>query len=179
MVAMAKTVARVLSAWLAGLSEHQILMEGSISEIAAAMKKKRIVTITRDPSTKEGTFGTLKAGCFECYTLEPEWLNNERGFSCIPVGEYECAPVLSNKFGAVYGIKTDHIKRDNVLIHAGNFGATLPGKSDTEGCIMLGRAIGEIAKQRALLSSKDALKAFMDEMEGESFTLRITWKEAK
>lgn len=177
MGAMVKTVARFISAWLAGVHKHKILMEGSIGEIAAAMKKKRQVTIVRDPSAKEGTFGKLTAGCFECYTLEPEWLDNKKEISCIPVGKYDCAMLVSNKFGAVYGI-SNVPGRENILYHAGNYAYTHPGKSDTNGCILLGRAIGEIAGQKALLSSKDALHAFMAEMDSEDFEVTIKWKEA-
>lgn len=174
---MAESLAHKIRRWMARYFYHEVLMEGSISDIAAAMKKKRVVTISRDNSSKDGTFGVLRADFFQCYTLEPEWLNNERGFSCIPDGEYECEIVDSPKYGRVYGLKTSHINRDNVLTHWGNFAATAPGKTNTEGCVLLGRAIGEIAKQRALLSSRDAFTAFMAEMDSEPFVLKIEWRE--
>lgn len=152
-------------------------MEGSIGELRDAMTKKRVVTIKRDPSAPSGTFGVLTLGDsgFSCYTGEIQWLNNERGYSCIPEGTYECAVANSPKFGSVYHL-VEVPGRSDILIHHGNFvgdwGVSL--KSDSEGCILLGRAIGEIAGQKALLSSKDALRAFTSEMDGAPFTLVIT-----
>lgn len=164
----------------AGLSGFRV--EGSIGEIRDAMNKKRAVTIKRDPSAPDGTFGVLTVGDsgFSCYTGEIQWLNNERGFSCIPEGSYECAVANSPKFGAVYHL-VEVPGRSEILIHKGNYvgdwGRGL--KSDSEGCILLGRAIGEIAGQKALLSSRDALLAFMAEMENEPFTLKIVNGEKK
>ena len=48
-------------------------------------------------------------------------------------------------------------------------------KANSEGCPVLGNAIGEIAGQRAVLSSRDALVRFMDDLEGEPFILNVIW----
>ena len=154
--------------------DDQVLMEGSISEIAAAMKAIRKCYIETYETSDEGTFSILKTGAgFECHIGEPPWRRNERGFSCIPSGIYECALVDSEKFGTVYGVSVPG--RDFILIHAGNYcgDTTKKFKSDTEGCLMPGRAIVKMAGQLAVRSSKDALAAFMAEMDGEDFLLIV------
>lgn len=133
----------------------------------------RKVTIVRDPSTTLGTFGVLTAGKFSCYSLELNDHANAVGKSCIPAGTYQCALWDSPKFGMVYRL-ADVPGRSDILIHKGNFAADEGhGKSDIEGCILLGNAIGEIAGQKALLSSKDAVARFESEMEGHPFILEI------
>ena len=149
-------------------------MEGSISEIRDAMKKKRIVYLDTYETSDQGTFSRLRTGAgFECYAGELPWRDNAHTFSCIKGGDHECAMVISNRFGAVYGVKAEG--RDHVLIHKGNSCGDVNKKlkADIEGCILLGRAVGEIGGQKALLSSRDAFEAFMAEMGGEDFILRI------
>ena len=134
------------------------------------MRKVRIV---RDPSTPLGTTGVLTAGTFTCYSLEPNDHDNKVDISCIPIGVYKCELRDSPKFGLCYHI-LDVPGRTNVLCHRGNFGADEGhGKTDTNGCVMLGNAIGSIAGQLALLSSKDAVARFESELEGEPFELTI------
>ena len=138
------------------------------------MRKVRIV---RDAPSPLGTFGVLSVvdSGFSCYSGELNWHDNKTGISCIPVGIYKCVIGDSPKFGKVYGV----LKvpgRTEILLHYGNFCADDGvGKRDIEGCVLLGNAIGEIAKQKALLSSKDALMRFHAEMEGEPFELSIEW----
>ena len=135
----------------------------------------RSATLTRDPSSDEGTFGTFKADYgLELYSGELPDRANAPNRSSIPVGKYICRKMPSPKFGSCYHV-LDVPGRMDVLIHAGNFcGDTEKSlRSDVEGCIMLGRAIGELSGQRALLSSKDALKAFDLYMNHEEFELVI------
>lgn len=135
----------------------------------------RRVILKRDPSELSGTFGVITAGMFSAYSLELPWKENRAMVSCIPFGEYDCSIIESPKFGKVYTVK-DVPGRTHVLIHKGNFaGDTERGlKSDVEGCILIGNAIGEIGGQRALLASRDAFTRFMEEMGGEPFRLIIT-----
>ena len=135
----------------------------------------RKVTICRTESDQNGTFGTLTTDSgFSCYTGELPNKNNAPDISCIPAGTYQCALRPSVKHGTCYGVD-DVPNRTDVEIHAGNFcGDVSAGlKTDVLGCIILGRAIGEIGNQKALLSSKDALQAFMADLNGEAFTLTI------
>ena len=134
----------------------------------------RSVDIVRDPPSHHGTFGLLTAGTFYCYSLELNDHGNVVGKSCIPTGTYPAELHESPKFGKVYRLK-DVPGRTEILIHHGNYGADEGyGKSDTDGCILLGNAIGEIAGQKALLASRDALARFMHELDGEPFDLTIT-----
>lgn len=136
------------------------------------MRKVRIV---RDAPGPLGTFGTLTVGTFSCYTGELNWHDNKPNISCIPNGVYKCDLWDSPKFAMVYRL-ADVPGRTNCLIHKGNFLADEGfGKRDTEGCILLGNAVGEIAGQKALLSSRDAVARFESEMEGESFELTVEW----
>ncbi len=136
----------------------------------------RTVKIVRDTSTPLGTPGVLTTGTFSCYTLELNWHENKTGISCIPSAAYKCQIGDSPKFGRVYQIMGVP-GRDRVLIHCGNFAADAGhGKSDVEGCVLLGNALGEIAGQFALLGSKDGLARFMAEMNGEPFELSIESK---
>ena len=156
-------------AWIAfGIKPRRVTMADS--------KPMRKVKIVRDPSTVHGTFGVLTAGLLSVYSLELADHGNEPNKSCIPLGVYQCKIVESPKFGKVYEI-TNVPNRTNVLIHKGNYGADEGhGKSDIEGCVLVGNAIGEIAGQPALLSSKDAFTRFMYEMDSEPFELTIEKK---
>lgn len=109
-----------------------------------------------------------------CFTGELPWNDNKPDISCIPVGIYQCKVVESEKFGVVYSIQ-EVPGRTDILIHAGNFaGVKTKGyKSDIEGCILLGRAIGDISGQKALKNSKETLKTFMLDRQGQDFELTI------
>lgn len=129
----------------------------------------RTVTLQRikSESGPQGTFGKLSTGTFECYTGElPE---------PIPAGKYRSdfveSPRLKVKRYRLAGVPG----HDGILLHGGNFcGDTKLGfKSDSEGCILLGNAIAELAGQKALLSSKDALARFESDLEGKPFDLVI------
>jgi len=135
----------------------------------------RKVTITRTETDESGTFGKLATDSgFECYTGELPQKNNLPDVSCIPAGNYGCAMRLSTKHGMCYGVENVP-NRTDVEIHAGNFcGDVSAGlKTDVLGCIILGRAIGEIGNQKAILSSRDALQAFQNDLAGEAFALTI------
>lgn len=137
-------------------------------------KAVREATLVRDPSEDTGTFGILKIGMFSCYSLELPWRNNAQEISCIPPGKYKCRMINSPKFGYVYEV-CEVPNRTHILFHSGNTAGdvSLGLKSDSNGCILVGNAIGDIDGQRALLNSKDALKRFMSEAGGEFFLLSI------
>lgn len=115
------------------------------------------------------TFGFIDTGERVYYTLELPWLNNARNMSCIPEGEYQCDYIPSSssgKYRSVYHVK-DVQDRSGILIHAGN----LP--EQTKGCILLGKRIGRLKSQSAVLNSRTALREFVRDMNSESFTLRV------
>ena len=141
----------------------------------------RKVRLVRDPSQDTGTNGVLTTDSgLRLYSLEPPDRGNKVGMSCIPLGVYECVLGDFPKHGKCYevrGVKD----RTQILAHAGNFGGdtTLGYRTDTEGCILLGNAMGDVydpkggKKQAGILGSKDALSRFEADMEGEPFTLEI------
>jgi hypothetical protein len=114
------------------------------------------VTLLRLNEFAHSTPGVLHInGAPSFMTLEPPWLDNARGFSCVPDGRYRCVRVESPSFGdtwEVIGIPD----RSAILFHAGNTA------SDTEGCIVVGDTFGWIAPYFAVLNSRKAFKRFME-----------------
>ena len=96
--------------------------------------------VVRDPSTPEGTLGTLycyvnDAMVYKCHTLEdPTRPNGVKvwGDTAIPKGKYEVGIRFSNRFQkrlpSVSGVEGFQ----GILLHSGN------DKQDTHGCILLG-----------------------------------------
>lgn len=131
--------------------------------------------LERLESTDEGTFGFLELPNSKVlYTLELPDHGNKPRVSCIPKGSYNCKIVNSPKFGHVYGVQNVP-NRSAILIHTGNYGGDINKgfKSDIQGCILLGKQRGNLNGQQAVLSSKKALAEFMQEMDGQPFTLEI------
>lgn len=125
-------------------------------------------TLVRDESTDEGTFGmlTLEGGP-TLRSTELPWRDNATGASCIPTGLYRVEIVTSPKFGRVYGVR-DVPGRQNILIHAANFGGDRGQGwfSELLGCIAPAKSVGMLtnpngATQRAGIASKDALASLM------------------
>jgi Family of unknown function (DUF5675) len=93
------------------------------------------VILNRQPSTSEGTFGSLSTDNFNCCTLELPWLNDLPDVSCIPPGSYTCnwrfSPSHNRNIYHVDGVEG----RTAVEIHSGN---TI---YDIKGCLLLGAEI--------------------------------------
>lgn len=93
--------------------------------------------VVRDPVSliPGGTTGRLLADTFECVTLEPPWLGNEKNVSSIPVGRYEVAMEYSNHFRK----QMPHVQavpgRTDIMFHALNF------PNQTKGCIGTGTVV--------------------------------------
>ena len=134
------------------------------------------ITLTRNASQmgKNGTYGKIEAGTFKCNTMEP---SPNADHPCIPKGSYRCTLGLSPRFyeahadygfgrGMVYQVL--HVPgRDHILIHPANW------PSQLQGCIALGSAVASVEGYTGLLSSRAAVKAFMEAMKGEDFILNI------
>lgn len=140
----------------------------------------KLATLQREPSSDEGTYGTLRFDGQQVYTIELPWRDNQRQVSCIPPGRYECAIVNSPKFGRVYEVK-DVPGRSAVLIHSANLAGDLTKGWTTQlqGCIAPGERRGTMINasgkmQRAVLVSRPALRRFMQWASDEPFTLEIT-----
>jgi len=140
----------------------------------------KLATLQREPSSDEGTYGTLRFDGQQVYTIELPWRDNQRQISCIPPGRYECAIVGSPKFGRVYEVKNVP-GRSAVLIHSANLAGDLTKGWTTQlqGCIAPGERRGTMINvsgkmQRAVLVSRPALRRFMQWAGDEPFTLEIT-----
>jgi hypothetical protein len=134
-----------------------------------------IIYIKREWTSSHGTEGLLIAPEFSCYTLELPWKDNQTSISCIPPGEYNCEIRNSSKFGLIYWVKNVP-EREFILIHAGNFAGDISKglRSNVSGCILLGKLMGFIQGQRAVLNSRIAVKEFMEKINYKPFILKIT-----
>lgn len=138
-------------------------------------------TLTRQPSSVEGTFGKLVLDDgWECVTGELPDDNNLPDFSCIPDGTYQCMLAFSPHFNTSLFHLRGVPNRSSVEIHAGNWcGDKRQGfRSDVEGCIILGKTTGTLDNQKAILASKAALEEFMRNIGNDVCELTIEWGNA-
>lgn len=137
----------------------------------------RKATLTRTKTGDSGTFGLLQTDSgYSCYTGELPWRQNKSDISCIPAGVYIVQRITSPKHGPCYLI-TDVPKRTMTEIHKGNWcGDISKGlKTDVEGCILTGNALGILAGQDCVINSKDALERLEADLESLPFQLTIIW----
>ena len=128
-----------------------------------------IVNLKRGYMTNQVTLGMLQIDCVDhnpIYTLENPWLNNEPYISCIPSGEYQCAPYSSPKYPNVYEV-LDVEDRSYILFHWGNY------EENTSGCILLGLGSTMMNNQPAIQKSRNAVDLFRNIIGDNEFTLRI------
>ena len=90
---------------------------------------------------------------FSCKTLELPYVMNLSGISCIPKGNYTVVPRYSEKYKNHYHVLDVH-NRTHILIHVGNY------KTQTEGCILIGKSFAYINNDELLdiSSSRKTLK---------------------
>lgn len=128
----------------------------------------RKATLTRSPSTDQGTFGRLVLDDGTAFhSLELPWRDNARGVSCIPAGSYLFRKVDSPKHGACY-MGVDIPRRSAIEIHSANYaGDVRKGyRSDLMGCIALGKEVGPLwipgplKQQMCVLRSRVAIGEF-------------------
>ena len=140
-------------------------------------------TLVRSQSTDDGTFGkfTLSTGESWC-CLELPWKDNHPQTSCILPGPgdtatYTVKTINSPKHGNPTYQVQDVPNRSMVEIHSANFAGDESKGLHCQllGCIALGKSIGILEDQQALLNSKVAVKEFMDILNGEVFELTISW----
>ena len=91
-------------------------------------------------------------------TLElPE--NHNRPFrSCIPAGIYRVTPFDSPHLGRCFAFDDDEVSpRSAIRIHSGNVA------KDIEGCAIVGTHYGTLNGEVAVLASRDAMKALLND----------------
>jgi len=136
-----------------------------------------VINITRFDSGDQGTFGILTLEDFFAWTCELPWRDNQPFVSCIPVGDYEAVPYISRHFGKVYLILHTGI-RIGILTHSGNVGGdkSLGFLTHTLGCILLGKYLGRLMRQKAVLFSKPIMNRFLEKAGDRR--LKLTIREA-
>lgn len=125
--------------------------------------------IKRTSSIMTGVYGMLldEHGAPLCLTAERPWMDNQSNISCIPQGDYQVVPHVSNHFGECLKLEGTH-PRTRILIHKGNNPMT-----DSRGCILVGMKVGWYKNNHSVLNSKEAFDKLMDYVGGERFTLTI------
>lgn len=140
------------------------------------MEQINKITLLRQKMSNQGTEGILNILHLDVqyFTLELPWRDNKTKMSCIPKGTYSCKLRYSNKRKYHYWV-TKVKGRSYILIHSGNFAGDVSKglKTHVQGCILLGKKRGILAGQRAVFSSKQAVKRFMDLMQNKEFTLEV------
>lgn len=103
-----------------------------------------------------------------CKTLELPWLENARGKSCIPWGEYTVVRRTSPKYGEHFHI-LEVPNRRYILIHAANYVHQLLG------CVAVGMDHKDMNRDglRDVTNSKATMKMLLSTLPKEAFKLRI------
>jgi hypothetical protein len=132
-----------------------------------------LIRYKEDPDG-QGVAGFWVTSGFRAFTIELPWKNNAPDVSCIPDGVYRCKAYASPRFGIVYHI-TDVAGRTWILTHYGNWaGDTEKGwRSNSNGCVIMGKDPAEIYGQMAVATSKTTLRKWMEFTGGEDFMLHI------
>jgi hypothetical protein len=139
---------------------------------------KDIIHLQRMGSTPWGTFGTLRLPDGTAFpTVEPEWEYNAPGKSCIPAGAYlltlRTSPIVRRTSGGEYNsgwVVNGVPDRSLIMLHPGNWA------SDSNGCILPGRAHAVISGRPGITASRAAFKDLMTRLaKREQWTLSINW----
>lgn len=136
----------------------------------------RTVTLRRTITGAVGTFGELATDRgLKLKTAELPSKHNEPHLSCIPPGRYKVEWDTSPHFGECYHVRNVP-GRSNILIHKGNWAGdkTKGLKCSVEGCILVGKEIGQVEGQVGVKNSTNALKEFEGHMDHEPFWLTIS-----
>lgn len=136
----------------------------------------KVIDLVRYKSSAQGTLGLLKVDDETYfYTLELPWKNNNTNVSCIPKGTYLFTPRYSQKYREHY-LVNDVEGRTYILMHSGNVAGDLEQgyKTHSAGCILIGKYVGKLWGQDAVLGSRIALRKLNNKLEREKHILRIT-----
>lgn len=122
----------------------------------------KLFTLKRIADTENGTFGVLfdESEPF-AVTVERRWLNNKKGESCIPNGEYVCKRIQSPKFGDTFEV-TNVNGRDAILFHKGNL------QDDSHGCILVGENFARLNGKTSIAASGEGFAEFKDRLKDQN-----------
>lgn len=135
----------------------------------------RTAVLTREESTDQGTFGRLVADGLTLFTGELPWRDNAPNVSCIPIGFYKAAWTFSPAFKRMMYLILPVSGRSGIRIHPANLmgDKTMGFRSHLNGCIAMGKKIGWLAKQKAVLLSAPAVTELENFFDRQSFELEI------
>lgn len=134
------------------------------------MQNDMELTLLRFEQTSEYTLGLLLGeGARPLMTLEPPWLINAQGASCIPARDYDCVRHYSPKFGETFWL-TNVPNRQEIIFHSGNI------VQHTRGCILLGLYTMRGVDTLAIHKSRIAMGEFLKLMKGQD-TLKLVVTE--
>ena len=128
-----------------------------------------VFEIVRAPAEQPGapTMGALLIeGIPFAATLEPPWLDNRPGLSCIPEGTYPVRVTFSNRFRRMLPEFFDVPGRSAVRAHSGD------GPGDTEGCVLLG--MGRTPHEFAASDSGSTVRRFLAWLHSVGNEARVT-----
>lgn len=137
-----------------------------------------VITLDRMGSTPWGTFGTLRLPDGTAFpTVEPHWEYNTAGKSCIPAGVYmltmRASPIVRRTTGGKFnnGWTVNGVPdRSLIMIHPGNWA------TDSNGCILPGRAHQVINGMPGVSASRAAFEDLMRRMASEDqWTMVVKW----
>lgn len=134
------------------------------------------VTLTRFDKGDDGVFGRLVTGKFTCFTGELPERDNRTGESCIlPPGTFRVVWAWSPSFRKFTYRLLDVPGRSGILIHSANLmGDRSKGKrAQLLGCIALGKKLGWMDGQKAVLISRPAVTDFEITMQRKPFILEV------
>lgn len=136
------------------------------------MKK---VVLRRRESSDHGTFGKLFVDDKVFFTGELPWRENLANISCIPAGTYKCIWSSSPRFRRKLYLLTPTDPRTGVRMHSANLcgDRALGYFAQLNGCIALGKKLGLMDGQKAVLLSMPAMREFEKHMNFESFELEV------
>ena len=126
--------------------------------------------LIRDTFSENSVIGELFLnGERMCDTLENPWLDNQRGISCIPQGEYKVRLRLARESASrdyLHLLVEDVPNRDWILFHRGNTA------KDTSGCILVGLGSQQDFVQNSVLAMDLLIKEILN-LGGENINLII------
>lgn len=130
--------------------------------------------LNRNSYRKDGIFGTLQdeKGDWLVFTLEHAFPNGDNWEPIIPGGIYTCERGLHQLKGMVAKFETFEVTdvpgHSGLLFHWGNV------NNDSEGCILVGKKLGELNGADGILGSRAAFWEFMQLQKDENtFRLEI------
>lgn len=139
------------------------------------------IQLLRLTSSDAGTFGKISLAGVSFATGELPWRDvdgdqvSDLDTSCIPCGIYPAKVTWSPRFQRDLYELAGVPGRSSIRIHPANFmGDKAKGfRSDLQGCIALGRKLGRIDGQAAVLDSRGAIHDFMQLLNGQPFELEV------